>query len=116
MLLGCFANVRDVSSAGMYTFCTEQCQSRPMPLGLGAQGRILFGGGNKLQLPSAGPRPQIHALTPDLRFCVCDSIRGGGPYGVQKVHAPTGTVDGDTMKVTMSARGKTGNWTAERAK
>ena len=28
----------------------------------------------------------------------------------------TGTVDGDTMKGTMSGRGKTGNWTAERAK
>jgi len=28
----------------------------------------------------------------------------------------TGTVDGNTMKGTMSGRGKTGNWTAERAK
>src|SRR6516165_3778478 len=27
-----------------------------------------------------------------------------------------GTVDGNTMKGTMSGRGKTGNWTAERAK
>ena len=28
----------------------------------------------------------------------------------------TGTVDGDTMKGTMSGHGKAGNWTAERAK
>jgi hypothetical protein len=28
----------------------------------------------------------------------------------------TGTVDGDTMKGTMSGRGKTGNWAAQRAK
>lgn len=28
----------------------------------------------------------------------------------------TGTVDGDTMKGTMSGRGKTGDWTATRAK
>lgn len=27
----------------------------------------------------------------------------------------TGTVDGNTMKGTMSARGKTGNWTGARA-
>jgi hypothetical protein len=28
----------------------------------------------------------------------------------------TGTVDGDTMKGTLAARGKTGDWTATRAK
>ena len=28
----------------------------------------------------------------------------------------TGTVDGDTMKGTMTGRGKTGNWTATRTK
>ena len=40
--------------------------------------------------PSAKYLPRIYASTPDLGFCVCDSIPGGGLYCIEKVHAATG--------------------------
>jgi hypothetical protein len=57
--LGCVANIGDISSAGMYTFCAEQCQSAGS---LGAR------------TDSFRPWEQIRC-DPDFREVYCNTLR-----------------------------------------
>ena len=86
MPLGCVANVGE-----MYTFCAKQCQSGRCRWISGRKNGFLVSEGT-----ADGKNTRFHVKT-------------------QVPLDYTGTVDGNTMKGTMSERGKTGNWTRARA-
>ena len=78
--------------------------------GSASQTIILTQNGNKISGTFKGPR-QSGKLE--------GAVAGNAIKFHVKTRVPldyTGTVDGDSMRGTMSGRGKNGNWTAKRAK